>query len=419
MAIRTTQQYIQYVAGVRNESNLRITNSYVQVAVILGGSTVFETASNTLGLDAGQSVAQSGGTIFIGASNTFALTAEAENDPVYNFDISQRIFGGTDGITLTSNYYTTSNTFFDGPESSIAGRDYFEDVIQYLGFTDRFFAPDVGNTIGFEANQRVAEAVVDVTANYLFTAPDIDNKVIQAWNADNVVGFNANVIHSTPLNIENTFTFGQDLASSGPANRSIGEVGFIKQTVGFTISDSKCREKEYAPMIGEGADEFKHLAIDAPTISTGLLTLTYPIESPTNTLTLENPDFGNTDTLSFTRIDRNTRGGDRKIFSDPKWASWERLEGIVTDLCEVDADTIIAFLQASLGKEIGLLDWEGRTWSGIVVAPETEVTNDVGGFSFKLTFEGGLDTIDVQHNGDNVIHGQDADGVDIEVEHND
>ena len=105
------------------------------------------------------------------------------------------------------------------------------------------------------------------------------------------------------------------------------------------------------------------------------------------------PNFGNDDVLNFTRIDRTTRGNDRKIFSDPKWAKFERLTFSMsgnTAECTAGIDEIIDFLNISLMKEIGLTDWEGRTWAGFIVAPDTEVSETPQGFQLQLVFEGEL-----------------------------
>lgn len=91
-------------------------------------------------------------------------------------------------------------------------------------------------------------------------------------------------------------------------------------------------------------------------------------------------------------MDRVTRGGDRKIFSDLGWGSTQSFELTITNICNttVTIDNIIDFLNTSLGEEIGLLDWENRQWKGIIVAPETEVTPTTTGHTVRIVFEGEL-----------------------------
>jgi hypothetical protein len=76
---------------------------------------------------------------------------------------------------------------------------------------------------------------------------------------------------------------------------------------------------------------------------------------------------------------------------------------------------VINFLNTTLGKEIRLADWEGRTWRGIIIAPETNVIEQQTGISLELVFEGEVTTLEVQYGEFDVIHGQDANGDDIDV----
>jgi len=46
----------------------------------------------------------------------------------------------------------------------------------------------------------------------------------------------------------------------------------------------------------------------------------------------------------------------------------------------------MTFLEESLGQEITLTDWEGRTWVGIVTTPDAEITRGKG-CTNNLAFE--------------------------------
>jgi hypothetical protein len=163
--------------------------------------------------------------------------------------------------------------------------------------------------------------------------------------------------------------------------RTVPEALDIEQAVTFFI-DETGKECQYNPFLGEGSP----VSPTPPTLGHATLTLTYPFVSPTTTLVLRNPDFGNQESLSFDRIVRTTRGGDLEVFADPDWAKTQTLKLTVTDLTAQQAEDFLTLLGDSLGLEIGLLDWENRQWKGIITTPDAEVTNK-GRCKREITFE--------------------------------
>jgi hypothetical protein len=349
-------------------------------------------------------------------AQTFGFQSVATFNPVVNVEVNQRLFNGTD--TVEALYREASNAIF--ATGSIASPDVEIDVVQYLGLTDRKFH-DAGNAFSFKGVATIA-VIVDAS-NFVFTNPSQNNKVIHAHLASNSFGWTLGQVlaASQAVSVKNEFgfvdawtfdgtIFGQDVVQDGG--------GFLRQTVSISVDNNDCRELEYDPLIGEADnDGFDAFRITKPVFSTGTVEFTYPPTAPTNTLTLDDPDFGNSDTLNFTRIDRETRGGDRKIFADEKWSSWERLEMTVTGLQEIDADDIIDFLNASLGKKVRLTDWEGRNWEGFIVEPETDVVNRRSGWRLDLVFEAEITDKFVEHNEQTVTHNVNP-GDDIVVTHN-
>jgi hypothetical protein len=50
------------------------------------------------------------------------------------------------------------------------------------------------------------------------------------------------------------------------------------------------------------------------------------------------------------------------------------------------------FVQTSLGKEVGLLDYESRQWKGFIITPNASIEEeDRPGFDVLLEFEGVID----------------------------
>lgn len=146
---------------------------------------------------------------------------------------------------------------------------------------------------------------------------------------------------------------------------------------------------QYAPFIGDGPGT----AIPAtmPTLGSAKLTLTHPFVSPTRTVILRNPQFGNADRLSFDRINRETRGGTLIMFADPTWPKQQTMNITLVALSRQQKEDLLDFLNASIGQDIGLLDHENRLWKGIMLTPDAAINNDSrDGHTVTLEFEGAL-----------------------------
>jgi len=106
--------------------------------------------------------------------------------------------------------------------------------------------------------------------------------------------------------------------------------------------------------------------------------LSYPVNAPTDTVTLRGPELGNKNRLHNQRINRETRGGTLIVFADP---IWPKMETIILDfyaLSETECQDTLDFVSTSLGKLIKVRDWEGQVWIGIIVTAGPiirEVTN--------------------------------------------
>ncbi len=121
--------------------------------------------------------------------------------------------------------------------------------------------------------------------------------------------------------------------------------------------------------------------------------LRYPATGgATDTVTLRAPSFGNKDRLSFNRITRETRGGTLVVYADPIWPKIQTLALSISGLTAAEKDELLAFMEDTLGLEIGLTDWEGRYWTGVIVAPDQPaVQDDRETFTATFEFEGELD----------------------------
>jgi hypothetical protein len=168
----------------------------------------------------------------------------------------------------------------------------------------------------------------------------------------------------------------------GVFNKSVTTDLGINDAVTFFIP-RKSNECTYSPFLGSGSS----VPATGPTLTSGTLTLTYGM----TTLQLRNPEFQNQHVVSNDRINRTTRGGTITVFSDPKWPKQQQLKVQVKGLDNLQVRGFLSFLTESLGQQITLADWEGRTWVGIITTPDAGITRDRGcknALSFE--FEGEL-----------------------------
>ena len=152
----------------------------------------------------------------------------------------------------------------------------------------------------------------------------------------------------------------------------------LTQTMAFVnLQDSTLHN--YSPFVGSTTDP------DAPSPpktgqpvigdSSGV-TFFYPAVDPTLSIHLRGPEFDNKDSLAFHRIKRESRGGTLIVFADQIWPKIQHLTFQFNGLAEDEAQNFLDFCRQTLGKEVGLLDWENREWRGVIVSPQDPIVRD-------------------------------------------
>lgn len=95
-----------------------------------------------------------------------------------------------------------------------------------------------------------------------------------------------------------------------------------------------------------------------------------------DTLDMRAPNFGNRERLEATRIARETVGGSLTVFADPIWPKVHSLQMQFQALKTDQARGLLNFMERWLGQEIGIYDYEGRIWKGVITNPDEAVTHD-------------------------------------------
>jgi hypothetical protein len=221
---------------------------------------------------------------------------------------------------------------------------------------------------------------IEVTDTLALT--DEAERIIAVFDTLNLV---QSVSHSSPLEASSDLALDDTVEVQLVLGREVDDDLGIFDTVTFFI-DREGSECQYTPFIGDGDGSITPPSSTPPTFGTATLTLTYPYTSPTTTLVLRNPDFGNQRTLNFIRIARESRGGTLEVYADPVWPKTKVLKLSVSDLTQDQTDDFLTFLADSLGKEVGLLDWENTQWRGLITTPDAEIT-DNGNCKKAISFE--------------------------------
>jgi hypothetical protein len=163
----------------------------------------------------------------------------------------------------------------------------------------------------------------------------------------------------------------------------------------FSYVPYELAKREYNPFIGKGT---KGNPAPPPTslaqnLESGKFSLYYPPSphAPADIVVLRKPEFGNKDRLQFNRISRETRGGTLIVFADPMWPKTQTLVLTFAALRPDQAFNLQRFMETYLGLEIGLTDWEGRQWTGVITNPNDPVVQDSKySYTASLAFEGQL-----------------------------
>jgi hypothetical protein len=95
--------------------------------------------------------------------------------------------------------------------------------------------------------------------------------------------------------------------------------------------------------------------------------------SSTDLIELRTPNFGDRDRNNYNRINRESRGGSLNIYRDPNWPKIRTLVMDFSGVCDTEVDSIIGFFETTLGQEVSFLDWNSRTWDGLIITPDANV----------------------------------------------
>jgi hypothetical protein len=182
------------------------------------------------------------------------------------------------------------------------------------------------------------------------------------------------------------------------------------------LEDTPCGRKQYTPFQGENTI-INTVAppsnvLQDPQGDTQNFSVYQPyLGVPLTKVEMRKPELDNRDRNAYTRINQETRGGKLIVYADPDWPKVRTLAVTVVGLTETKVDELHTFMQATVGEEIGLTDWEGRLWKGFITNPNEAATQD-GRDMWTVTFEFQGEMLEVEQPGND-----DGNGMAMNISH--
>jgi len=115
--------------------------------------------------------------------------------------------------------------------------------------------------------------------------------------------------------------------------------------------------------------------------------MSYPYTSPTTSLTLRNPQFGDRLEINQGVIHRETRAGDAKPVHASGWLETVNRAYSFQALTRTEVDALRTFLQTSLSDEYRIVDHLGETWKVITATEDLEIITIRDTCSFDVEFQ--------------------------------
>lgn len=104
---------------------------------------------------------------------------------------------------------------------------------------------------------------------------------------------------------------------------------------------------------------------------------------------LPRPELGNQERFDFTRINRRSRGGDLIVYRDNQWPRTKTLTLTFAWLSEAQKQSILSFIQSTVGQEVSYADHYGNTWNGFIMTPTNKVVQEsLNNKTLSLEFQG-------------------------------
>lgn len=232
---------------------------------------------------------------------------------------------------------------------------------------------------------KTIESVVDLTQ-------DVDQNIhtrsiVHSLYITDTISTTGSIL-SNPEVVTSTLTVEQDIDWNRNGERPVTHDLTIQHfVVGYFDVREGCDRQDinYQPYADSSVD-----FPTEPVLTYQDITLEYPTTSPTHSITLPVPLFGDREEMLITRIQRQTRGGVIKTFTQSDWPKIRTFRYKFDSLPTSKITEMFTFLGVTLGLKMRLTDHEGRQWDGYIVNPQGEAGQfmRICGNTTEFDFEG-------------------------------
>ena len=243
----------------------------------------------------------------------------------------------------------------------------------------------VSNSIGFQQQVQHNVIVINVETNINFTQTVGKTATINIAVETNV-NFSQNMGPTTEESLSSSITFGAE-ASRG--EHAISEIEFTSNVVGVAskgisndilFGQSVSVQLDLNPVASSNILFTQNVVHELirPGASCATITLADDVTflCTGGSITLRNPDFGNSESVDVDRVLNVSRGGTPNIFRDPVWPQQTTLTVSFSVLTRAKALELLDFLQDCLGLLVTYTDYENRDWEGIITNPDSAVVDE-------------------------------------------
>ena len=115
--------------------------------------------------------------------------------------------------------------------------------------------------------------------------------------------------------------------------------------------------------------------------------LSYPLSAPTLTISIRDPNLGDTERMDSQAVVRQNRGGEPLSVNDSDWPINHIRSFSFSALTRTKRDEFENFLKTTAGLEISILDPNSEVWVGFIVSDINEIITIRDDCSYEASFE--------------------------------
>ena len=279
-----------------------------------------------------------------------------------------------DPITLETTLVLDQHSLRDGSSCQLVSGRTAGDIIS-LG------QKSIGYVVHADAIDCMAGETVDVTDGSNTDVPLEAGETIDVTDGCSAVVGNAKA--GDTLSVVD----GASVAIVRPV--SSGDTLNVGQGTTYTLIKS-CTVRKYSPFVG-GSDtgpDAPPTSLPSASVTTGFRLQWPATGTVTDELILPNPNLGNSQRITKSRISRESRGGTLIVYSDPIWPKFDSLVVSISYLTAAQKEAILTFTSTHLGQKVKLIDWENREWVGLVLPGDLIAEDRHNSFTAAFEFEG-------------------------------